>query len=125
VPAVPKDRYYVVQWIDLFTQNFAYVGVRSTGFDAGNYLIAGPRWSGLKPKGIREVFHAETDIVGTLTRTALNGSDDVANVRAIQAQYQLQPLSAFSTSQRRHRRRQFLTRPTTRRRHRHTISLVT
>jgi hypothetical protein len=95
VPKVLKSRYYVVQWIDLFTQNFAYVGVRSTGFDAGNYLIAGPRWSGTKPKGIREIFHAETDIVGTLTRTALNGPEDVPNVRAIQAQYQLQPLSAF------------------------------
>jgi hypothetical protein len=34
VPAVPKDRYYVMQWIDLFTQNFAYIGVRSTGFGA-------------------------------------------------------------------------------------------
>ena len=38
VPAVPKDRYYVMQWIDLFTQNFAYIGVRSTGFDAGSYI---------------------------------------------------------------------------------------
>src|SRR5580692_9218457 len=46
VPAVPKDRYYVVQWIDLFTQNFAYVGVRSTGFSAGSYVIAGPEWHG-------------------------------------------------------------------------------
>ena len=95
VPAVPKDRYYVVQWIDLFTQNFAYVGVRSTGFGAGNYLIAGPRWHGAKPPGIREVFPAETEIVGTLTRTALNGPEDVPNVKAIQAQYKLQPLSAF------------------------------
>ncbi len=95
VPAVPKDRYYVVQWIDLFTQNFAYVGVRSTGFGASNYLIAGPKWHGSKPPGIREVFQAETEIVGTLTRTALNGPEDVPNVRAIQAQYRLQPLSAF------------------------------
>lgn len=95
VPAVPKDRYYVVQWIDLFTQNFAYVGVRSTGFGAGSYLIAGPKWHGSKPAGIRQVFQAETEIVGTLTRTALNGPEDVPNVRAIQAQYKLQPLSAF------------------------------
>ncbi len=29
VPAVPKDRYYVCQWFDLFTHNFAYVGVRA------------------------------------------------------------------------------------------------
>jgi hypothetical protein len=95
VPAVPKDRYYVVQWIDLFTQNFAYVGVRATGYDAGNYLIAGPNWHGAKPPGIRQVFEAETDIVGSLMRTVLNGSEDVPNVQAIQAQFKLQPLSAF------------------------------
>ena len=95
VPAVPKDRYYVMQWIDLFTQNFAYIGVRSTGFGAGNYMIAGPKWKGKKPAGIKQVFKAETDIVGTLTRTALQGPEDVPNVKAIQAQYKLQPLSAF------------------------------
>jgi hypothetical protein len=95
VPAVPKDRYYVMQWIDLFTQNFAYIGVRSTGFDAGSYMIAGPKWNGEKPKGIKEVFKAETEIVGTLTRTALQGPEDIPNVKAIQAQYKLQPLSAF------------------------------
>ena len=71
VPAVPKDRYYVMQWIDLFTYNFAYIGVRSTGFDAGSYMIAGPKWNGPKPAGINQVFKAETEIVGTLTRTSL------------------------------------------------------
>ena len=95
VPAVPKDRYYVMQWIDLFTQNFAYIGVRSTGFGAGSYMIAGPKWNGKKPAGIKEVFKAETEIVGTLTRTALQGPEDVPNVKAIQAQYKLQPLSTF------------------------------
>jgi hypothetical protein len=95
VPAVPKDRYYVMQWIDLFTQNFAYIGVRSTGFGAANYMIAGPKWTGKKPDGIKEVFKAETEIVGTLTRTALQGPDDVSNVKVIQAQYKLQSLSAF------------------------------
>ncbi len=83
VPAVPKDRYYVMQWIDLFTQNFAYIGVRLTGFGAGNYMIAGPKWKGRKPAGIKQVFKAESDIVGTLTRTALQGPEDVPNVKAI------------------------------------------
>lgn len=95
VPAVPKDRYYVMQWMDLFTQNFAYIGVRSTGFGAGTYMIAGPKWKGSKPAGIKQVFKAESDIVGTLTRTALQGPEDVPNVKAIQAQYRLEPLSAF------------------------------
>lgn len=95
VPAVPQDRYYVMQWIDLFTQNFAYIGVRSTGFGAGNYMITGPKWKGKKPAGIRQVFKAETDIVGTLTRTALHGPEDIAAVKALQAQYKLQTLSGF------------------------------
>ncbi len=95
VPAVPKDRYYVMQLIDLFTFNFGYVGVRATGFDAGSYLIAGPGWKGEKPKGITAVIPAETEIVGVLGRTSLNGPEDVENVKAIQAQYKLQPLSTF------------------------------
>ena len=95
VPAVPKDRYYVMQWIDLFTQNFAYIGVRSTGFGAGSYMIAGPNWKGVKPQGIKELFKAETEIVGTLTRTSLAGPDDVAAVKALQGQYELMPLSKF------------------------------
>lgn len=95
VPAVPRDRYYVMQLIDLFTYNFGYIGVRSTGFAAGNYLIAGPNWQGEKPKGITEVFKAETEIVGVLGRTSLEGPDDVRNVKAIQAEYKLEPLSDF------------------------------
>ncbi|MBY2908558.1 DUF1254 domain-containing protein [Rhizobium leguminosarum] len=95
VPKVPKDRYYVMQLIDLFTYNFGYVGVRATGFDAGNYLIAGPGWTGEKPKGVTKVIRAETLIVGILGRTSLDGPSDVENVKAIQAKYRLTPLSAF------------------------------
>ncbi len=95
VPEVPKDRYYVFQWIDLFTYNFAYVGSRATGSGAGHYLFAGPNWHGETPKGIDKVFRSETDLILTLGRTALNGASDVRNVQAIQKQYKLTPLSAF------------------------------
>jgi hypothetical protein len=95
VPAVKDDRYYVFQWIDLFTYNFAYVGSRTTGNGAGHYLFAGPNWHGDTPKGIDKVFRSETDIILTLGRTALSGPADVKNVQAIQKHYQLTPLSAF------------------------------
>ncbi len=96
VLSVPKaDRYYVAQWIDLFTYNFAYVGSRATGDEAGNYLFVGPRWMGKTPPGIKQVFRSETDLVLSLTRTALKGPDDVAGVKAFQAGLKLQPLSAF------------------------------
>ena len=44
VPAVEKGRYYSLQFIDMYTFNFAYVGSRATGNGAGSYLLAGPRW---------------------------------------------------------------------------------
>jgi hypothetical protein len=44
------------------------------------------------------VFRAETDVVGTLTRTQLNGPDDSPNVEALQARYELIPLSRVTGS---------------------------
>jgi hypothetical protein len=95
VPEVPKDRYYVLQFIDLFTYNCAYIGSRATGNQAGDFLMVGPQWKGDVPTGFRRVFKSETQIVGILGRTQLNGPDDVENVRKVQAGYKLTPLSAF------------------------------
>jgi hypothetical protein len=81
--------------IDMYTHNFAYVGTRATGTGAGSYLIAGPGWAGAVPPGISAVLQSEGNFVYALGRTAVAGPDDVENVLAIQAQYQLQPLSAF------------------------------
>jgi hypothetical protein len=96
LPAVASPRYYVNQWFDLYTHNFAYTGVRATGRGAGTYLFAGPRWKGTVPKGITKVFIAETDFIGTLTRTQLSGAADIPALRAVQAQYILTPLSRFT-----------------------------
>lgn len=97
LPAEPS-RYYVNQWFDLYTHNFAYTGVRSTGREAGNYLFAGPHWKGTVPKGITKVFRSETEFIGTLTRTQYLGPDDLTAMQATQAKYKLQPLSVFSAS---------------------------
>ena len=95
LPAVAAPRYYVNQWFDLYTHNFAYTGVRATGREAGTYLFVGPRWMGDIPKGIGKVFDAETEFVGTLTRTQLMGPDDLAAMKAVQDSYGLIPLSQF------------------------------
>jgi hypothetical protein len=42
VPVIEKERYYSLQFIDMYTFNFAYVGSRATGNDGGSYLLAGP-----------------------------------------------------------------------------------
>ena len=44
VPAIDKDRYYSVQFIDGNTYNFGYIGTRATGTEPGDYLVVGPDW---------------------------------------------------------------------------------
>lgn len=95
VPDVAKDRYYSLQFIDLYTYNFAYVGSRATGNAAGNFLLAGPGWKGEKPAGIKEIIRSETDFAFVLYRTQLKGPDDIENIKKIQAEYKVQPLSKF------------------------------
>ena len=95
VPAVPKNRYYSVQFIDGNTYNYGYIGSRTTGFEAGNYLIVGPGWTGDTPAGIQKVFQSSTPFGLTIFRTQLFNPDDMKNVEKIQAGYKAQPLSTF------------------------------
>ena len=95
VPAIEKDRYYSLQFIDMYTFNFAYVGSRATGNDAGKFLLAGPNWRGGKPPGIKAVIRSETEFAFVVYRTQLFNADDIDNVERIQAQYEVEPLSQF------------------------------
>ena len=95
VPPIEQDRYYSLQFVDLYTYNMAYVGSRTTGNGGGKYLLAGPNWKGEKPEGINEVIRSDTDLALVLYRTQLFGPSDIDQVKKIQAGYQVQPLSAF------------------------------
>jgi hypothetical protein len=95
VPKVEKGRYYSLQFIDMYTFNFAYVGSRATGNGAGSYLLAGPKWKGEKPRGIKSVIRSETEFAFVLYRTQLFSPSDIENVKKIQAGYKVQTLSEF------------------------------
>ena len=95
VPAVEKDRYYSLQFVDMYTFNFAYVGSRATGNDPGNFLLTGPGWKGEKPEGIKEVIPCDTEFAFVLYRTQLFNPADIENVKKVQAGYKVQPLSQF------------------------------
>ena len=97
VPAIEKNRYYSLQFIDMYTFNFAYVGTRTTGNDAGKFLLAGPNWHGDTPSGVRSVIRSETEFAFVVYRTQLFGPGDIDNVKKIQAGYKVQPLSDFLT----------------------------
>ena len=95
VPTVEKPRYYSVQLIDNNTNNFGYIGSRTTGSEAGNYLLVGPDWKGVTPPGIKKVFRSQTQLLFVIFRTQLYNPADMPNVEKIQSGYATQPLSAF------------------------------
>jgi hypothetical protein len=95
VPAVENKRYYSLQFIDMYTFNFAYVGSRATGSDAGSFLLAGPTWNGSTPSVIKAVIRSETEFAFVLYRTQLFNPADIENVKRIQAGYKVQTLSQF------------------------------
>ena len=95
VPDVPKNRYYSVQLTDMYTFNYGYVGSRATGNEAGCYMVTGPGWKGVTPKGVSRVFQSETQFSLLIYRTQLFNAADIDNVKKIQAGYTVQPLSAY------------------------------
>lgn len=95
VPAIEKERYFSIQFIDAYTHNFDYIGSRATGNDGGNFLVAGPNWKGESPKGVKRVIRSETEFVFAIYRTQLFNPGDLDNVKKVQAGYKAHPLSAF------------------------------
>jgi hypothetical protein len=95
VPAVDPKRYYSVQLCDGNTYNFGYIGTRTTGSDAGDYMVVGPDWNGAAPAGIKKVFRSSTQLSLAGFRTQLFDPSDLDNVKKVQAGYNAQPLSAY------------------------------
>jgi hypothetical protein len=95
VPPIEQGRYWSLQLIDLYTHNFDIPGSRTDGNDGGSFLIAGPNWKGETPTGITRVIRCETEIASAQFRTQLFEPADLENVKKIQEQYIVKPLSAF------------------------------
>lgn len=87
-------RYYVMQFVDAWTNNFAYLGRRATGTEEGLYLLAGPDWEGETPDGMTLV-QSPTNIFAIVGRVAVQGKADIPNVLAIQQDIWVTPLSLY------------------------------
>jgi hypothetical protein len=86
-------RYYVLQFVDAWTNNFAYVGRRATGTAAGSFLLVPPGWEGTAP-GATRVIEFPTQVATIVGRWACNGPADLDAVRALQRRLALEPRGA-------------------------------
>lgn len=97
VVSVPdmKGRYFLLPFLDGWTDVFQVPGSRTTGTGAQTYLVTGPGWSGTVPDGMVQL-KSPTGLVWMLGRIYCTGTpEDYAAVHALQDQFKLFPLSAF------------------------------
>jgi hypothetical protein len=87
-------RYYLLPMLDMWTDVFASPGWRTTGTQAGNFLITPPGWNGAVRSGMTRI-NAPTPYVWIIGRTKTDGPQDYDAVRKIQAGYKITPLSQW------------------------------
>src|SRR5215831_17479751 len=87
-------RYYLLPMLDMWTDVFASPGSRTTGTQAGNFLVALPSWQGSVPPDIQRI-NAPTPYVWIIGRTKTDGPPDYDAVHKIQAGYKVTPLSQW------------------------------
>jgi hypothetical protein len=86
-------RYYSVQFTDpSYNTNFAYVGKRATGTQAGDYLITGPGWRGQAPPGLTQISSPNNSVL-VLGRVLVESDSDLSTAYTLSKQIGLTPLS--------------------------------
>ena len=88
-----NGRYYSVQLTDPSNNtNFAYVGKRTTGTEAGDTMISGPRWKGTAPQGMTQIASPNNSVL-VIGRTLVESDSDLPTAHGLAKQIQLTPLS--------------------------------
>jgi hypothetical protein len=88
-----SGRYYSVQFTDPFDVDFAYVGTRTTGTEARDYLITGPGWQGQVPIGMRQVTSPSASVL-VIGRVLVYSDSDLPTAYALAKQIQLSAFAA-------------------------------
>lgn len=94
-----NERYYSVQFTDPSKNtNFAYVGTRTTGTQAGDFLITRRGWKGQMPSGMKQIS-SPNDSVLVIGRVLVESDSDLPTAYGLTKQIQLTPLSGWQPSQ--------------------------
>ena len=93
-----SGRYYSVQFTDPFDVDFAYVGTRATGTQAGDYLITGPDWKGQVPSGMKQISSRNNSVL-VIGRVLVYSDRDLSTAYSLAKQIQIVPLTTRQASE--------------------------
>ena len=90
-----KQRYYVLQFLDPWTNSFAYLGKRSTGTEPGSFLIVGPddnlSSSALETFDGRKIVRSPYKLAVAVLRIAIANVDESSDLHEMQNGFVLIP----------------------------------
>jgi len=89
-----SGRYYSVQFTNPYNIDFAYVGTRTTGTQAGDYLITGPNWKGQVPSAMMQISSPNNSVL-VLGRVLVYSDSDLSTAYDLSTQIQLTPLHVW------------------------------
>ena len=85
-------RYYSVQFTDPSNgTNFAYVGTRTTGTEAGDYLLSGPGWKGTVSQAMTQIASPHNSVL-VFGRVFVESDRDLPTAYGLAKQIQLTEL---------------------------------
>ncbi|MVU82251.1 DUF1254 domain-containing protein [Nocardia sp. ET3-3] len=101
VPAMEAGRYWLMQFLDAWTNTAHDPSSADPKIKAGDrnppytYLVTGPGWKGSVPAGMTQLA-MPTGTTWLIGRIEYKGDNDIQNVRALQQQLKLAPLSVWN-----------------------------
>ena len=94
-----KGRYYVLQFMDAYSNTFSYIGRRTTGTKPGSYVLVPPGYSGAVPAGAKAI-RSPTNLIWLIGRTLVKDAADLPGVTEMMRGYTLTPLAAWTAGER-------------------------
>jgi DNA sulfur modification protein DndE len=76
--------YYMVEIVDMWTNAFAYVGGKTTGYRGSKFALAGPGWQGQLPDGVKRIDSPTPWVlIQPRVHIYVNGKVDLAGAKKV------------------------------------------
>ncbi|MGL4542998.1 MAG: DUF1254 domain-containing protein, partial [Polymorphobacter sp.] len=95
VPAIPNERFYSMQFVDMNMYNFGSVDNSKNSGAPGCVMMVGPDFGGQIPTGVKQIMRSSTQFARVIYRLQVESPLDIDVAAKLQSGFTLQTLTAF------------------------------